>query len=233
MSVIQRRFSVLAILLILTVNCARHDLTISPYENARQSTVIKEESDELKLYELALKDENLAAILRLGARLGWDAELTSSLRPLNIAIQYQRIKAIRLLRAQGAKLDLVQIEGQNATAWALNLPPEKETLKRALLVDLTLEADEVLGLIAANNYKDLKKRIDEGFNVNQHLSNGESPLTESLKKNKALALRALFLASDLDVNFANRFLEKPLALAKKMNNKKVEEELIKRGATYE
>lgn len=221
------RFSFLFLILI-SMSCSKHEIDVSSFEKPTQSTVILEETDASQLFINAIKDQNLENIKKLSVEFDLNTKIKDQY-PLEIAVQFERIKSIRLLRQLGADISKSYIADQLIELWVVTLPESKSSLKNALTVDLEAEKILISEFIKKNNFKELKKIVEFDVDLNFLSINGETPLTEALKLKAQMALRALFLSGNLDYNLRNSANESPLFLAKKLNNPNIENEIIKRG----
>lgn len=221
------RFSFLLLILIST-SCSKHEIDVASFEKPTQSTVILEETEVSQLFVNAIKDQNLVNIKKLSAEFDLNTKIKGQY-PLEIAVQFERIKSIRLLRLLGADIRKSYIADELIELWIVTLPDSKSNLKNALTVNLEAEKILISEFIKKNNFKELKKIVESEADLNFLSTEGETPLTEALKLKAQMALRALFLSGNIDYNLRNSANESPLFLAKKLNIPNIENEIIKRG----
>lgn len=220
------------IMFLMLASCGQTKMEIRSFETPISEKILEGEKDETQKLINAVKDDNLVYL----KSLDWKSLDPNQILPdektfLFVAFEFDRLRTIRFLRSQGAQNDLVvPALQQSLLDLAGTLDDSQGSLKKAITVDLAAEFTEFKLLIEKNNFKEIKKYIDDAIDLNQLYDQEETVLTYAIKQKKLMALRALLMSQDLDVNLKNTFGQSPLEIARQMSLKQIESELIKRGA---
>ncbi|HPI39894.1 MAG TPA: hypothetical protein PLJ21_03770 [Pseudobdellovibrionaceae bacterium] len=224
-------FLLLAILFFNLISCGQHVQTSSTEKKQEGGRRIEKSQDLGVRAENAIFDENISDLKQL-ILLGWSIheKLPGGNYPLVEACLKEKPKMVRFLKDQGATWSELSLEGIALPEWVEAREKQLPALHRAFFKTQQQDEQDVLMAIEKNQFNELKKILSESVPVNFHFSFGETPLTYAIIKKSMLALRGLFLATDLDVNLKNTKQESPLQIAKALNQKAVVAELIKRKA---
>lgn len=143
------------------------------------------------------------------------------------AVIWNRPGLVEYLIAQGARADIPDAEGRTALQHAEGHP----ALLRLLQPRGSEEIEALFLAVQENRYNDVKRMLSEGVDGNVENTEGETPLTLSVKMNLELVVRVLVQpAAGIDVNKRNRGGESPLGLSLSLKLPRIEKMLRQRGA---
>lgn len=217
----------LIILSFCLMSCGQHQSSSEYFEKTGEEVIIEEDQSPLEKMKRALFDGNLEqaqSLVQSGEVLLTD-RLSNGRSLLEESVYLIRFALIRYFISLGSK-----IESTHLIEW-IESQPEKEMLLRALFKTEADDQLELMSLIEKGTYQEILMLINQSIEINFIDPNSkETPLTYSILNKKNNALRVLFSQNHLDVNMKNQFSESPLKLAKRLNLKNIEKELIKRNA---
>ena len=225
------RFTFL-ILCLLLVSCGQHQADSQYFEKSGQEVIVDEDQAPLEKMKRAIFDGDLTLAKNLiqSNQVRVTDQLSTGRNFLEESVYLIRFSMIRYFVNLGIDPKFSQVEGQSLIEW-IETQPEKEILLRALLKTEIDDQLDLMSLIENGTYQSLQALLNQSIEVNfidPHTS--ETPLTYAILNKKNNALRALFAQIRLDVNLKNKNSESPLMIAKRLNLKNIENELIRRNA---
>lgn len=223
--------NILILTALVLTGCGQHSSSSQFFQKAGDEKVVDESKDPKDQMQRAIFDGDTDKVKKLiENNFKIDQVLPSGRVPLAEAAYNLKTKIIRLLISLGATPATTRIEEQPLLEWC-EKQPDSAKLLRALLKTEDDDQTEFSEAVIAIDFQGVKTLLQEDINPNFIMSSkGESPLTFSIKEKMNGVLRALFSFPDLNVNLKNVNNESPLALARKLNQKAVVSELLKRDA---
>ncbi|MGE0762730.1 MAG: ankyrin repeat domain-containing protein [Bdellovibrionales bacterium] len=156
---------------------------------------------------------------------------------LHEASRVGAVKVVRWLLQQGIEAKSVDDSGRLAEEYAENQPV---ILK---IFNAEIEAQDRVALmlsVMSGHTQDVKRLLAQNTATQFHdTGSGHTPLTAAIQNNRELVVRALLqhkpsiqddLENAVDVNFKTQTDLSPLALARQLNLKRIEQLLLREGA---
>lgn len=212
------------------LSCGKHEHRRVIYQKEVQSVAkVEEESSESTLLK-AIQTNSIdifSAEFNL-KQYSVNYKLGSGRPLLHEAIIWNSIEIVEFLVHVGADPELKDSEGKTA----LDLAKGKaQILKLIKPGSSEEEINNCFQLIAVNNFAELKKILNQGFDPNVISEQGETALTLAIKLKVENTIRVLMQAQiPLDVNLTNKQGERPIVLAISLGLKRVEKMLRSKGA---
>jgi ankyrin repeat protein len=151
--------------------------------------------------------------------------------PLHVAAEQGRWPVAKLLIKNGADIDALDRNGHSPVYVAL-MAGRTQVVQHMLKMGAQIEPDELLAEAVRNGVADrdvVELMLEQGADINQLTSEGETPLILAVKKGERLLVKRLILYG-ADVNKPGNNGELPLAIAKTQGNDSIIRLLRQNGA---